>query len=114
MAIYLSRNGVNVRLSSKLSPYFILGKCVNNFVELLISLAAQTKFEEMLIESLEEAEAVQNISLQKAGLKINQAAELLMLAANGLKTPAPSADIFRIRLKNLIRLFVEAVKSESK
>ena len=86
----------------------------NNSIAADISLAAQTKFEEMLIESLEEAEAVQNISLQKAGLKINEAAELFMLAANGLKTPAPSADIFRIRLKNLIRLFVEAVKSESK
>ena len=85
----------------------------NNSIAADISLAAQTKFEEMLIESLEEAEAVQNISLQKAGLKINEVAKvLLMLAANGLKTPAPSADIFRIRLKNLIRLFVEAVKSE--
>ena len=86
----------------------------NNSIAADISLAAQTKFEEMLTQSLEKAEAVQNISLQKAGLKIDEAAELLMLAANGLKTPAPSADIFRIRLKNLIRLFIEAVKSESK
>ncbi|BAY80802.1 TetR family transcriptional regulator [Calothrix parasitica NIES-267] len=86
---------------------------INNSIAADISLAAQTKFEEMLIESLEEAEAEKKISLQKAGLKINEAAELLMLAANGLKIPPPSADIFRIRLKNLIRLFVEAVKSES-
>lgn len=86
----------------------------NNSIAADISLAAQTKFQEMLMESLQEAEATEKISLQKAGLKISEAVELLMLAANGLKTPPPSADIFRIRLKNLIRLFVEAVKSERK
>lgn len=84
----------------------------NNSIAADISLAAQNKFREMLIESLQEAEATQIISLQKIGLASNEAAELLMLATNGLKTPPPSADVFRIRLKNLIRLFIEAVKSE--
>jgi len=82
----------------------------NNSIAADISLAAQTRFQQMLVESLQQAEANKEINMKKTGLEIKDAVELLMLAANGLKTPPPSAEVFRIRLKGLIWFFVEATK----
>lgn len=63
------------------------------------------RFQEMLARAFDEGAREGQVDLKAAGLTPGSAAELLRLAASGLKHGAVDAQIFRKRLRQLVRIF---------
>ena len=66
---------------------------------------AESRFKELLTQALHRAELQGEITFNRIGLEANQCAELLLLAAHGLKRPPSSLALYRQRLAQLIQVF---------
>lgn len=77
-----------------------------------IAQRAEHRFQELLAQAFYEADAHGEIALSRIGLDANQYAELLILAAHGLKEAPASLELYRQQLAHLIRVFCAAVMSE--
>ncbi|MEW5960484.1 MAG: TetR/AcrR family transcriptional regulator [Chloroflexota bacterium] len=69
---------------------------------------AENRFKELLTQALHQAERQGELTFDRIGLEANQCAELLLLAAHGLKQPACSLALYRQRLAQLIQVFCAA------
>ncbi len=82
---------------------------INGKVATDIFLAAQQKFVVMLTQVLQQAESNGTIQLQNLELNAQQAAELLINSARGLKQAASKTKDYRLSLRRLIKIFEKAV-----
>lgn len=73
----------------------------------------ESRFKELLAQALQQAEQQGKIGLNGVGLEAQQCAELLFLAAQGLKRPAGGLDLYRQRLAQLIHVFCTAINIEA-
>ncbi len=70
-----------------------------------LAAATEQRFERLLADALRDAARDGEIDLQGAGLSAPAAAELLRLAAHGLKHPVDDPRAFRRRLARLVAVF---------
>ena len=82
---------------------------INGKVATDLFLAAQQKFVAMLTQFLQQAESNETIQLQNLELNAQQAAELLINSAHGLKQAASKTEDYRLSLQRLIKIFEQAV-----
>lgn len=74
-----------------------------------IAAHAESTFTELLAQAFHQAELHGEISFDRIGLDPDQCAELLMLAAYGVKRPPCSLAQYRQRLAQLIQVFCAAL-----
>jgi len=72
--------------------------------------SSSSRFQEMLARAFEDAERAGRVKLEASGLTPDSAAELLRLAASGLKHGAVDAEAFRRRLHPLVRVFFAGLR----
>ena len=70
-----------------------------------LAAATEERFQRLLADALRDGVRNGEIDLQGAGLSAPAAAELLRLAAHGLKHPAADSSQFRRRLERLVDVF---------
>ncbi len=69
---------------------------------------AERRFTALLAQALDQAEQQEELAFDQIGLEAHQCAELLFLAAYGLKRPPSSLTLYRQRLAQLIQVFCAA------
>ncbi|WP_019505400.1 TetR/AcrR family transcriptional regulator [Pleurocapsa sp. PCC 7319] len=82
---------------------------INGKVAAEINRASVDKFIQLLAQALEESEVNQEIRLKNLDLTSLQAAELLVNSSHGLKQAATSVEDYRVKLKQIIRVFEKAI-----